>query len=304
MKTTFLSLFTLLTLAAQAQYVASFEQVSLNADSHLDGSAGDTLVSDQGFHFPIIWDDNWSYWAGGWAISNKTDSSRRGTDGLFQAVPEAGHQSANYLIGQQGSEVYIDGNTALAGVYITNTSYAYHSINEGDQFSKKFGGVSGNDPDYFLLHIIAKENGVWKADTVHFYLADFRSSDPTKDSAVSSWTWIDLSKFGTADTLRFLLSSSDTGEFGMNTPGFFALDAISRNWNTSAKAVNAARLSAYPNPASEVLYLTEETNWKIFSIQGKLVMEGSDKSIDIRGMEAGVYILTDNAGRSTRFVKK
>jgi hypothetical protein len=39
------------------------------------------------------------------------------------------------------------------GVYVTNTTYAYNSMRDGDMFAKKFGGPTGNDPDWYkLLH--------------------------------------------------------------------------------------------------------------------------------------------------------
>lgn len=306
MKTTLLTLVFAFSLSLNAQFVASMETINLGNDSHNDGSTGDTLVSEEGFNFPILWHSDWSFWEGGWAVSNKTDSSRRGQAGLFQAITESGYNSSNYLIGQQGSEIYLDASakTPLNGFYITNTSFTYHSMNEGDQFAKKFGGLNGTDPDYFLLHILAKENGSWKADTVHFYLADFRNADPSKDSILDSWAWVDLSKLGTADTLRFLLESSDTGEFGMNTPGFFAIDAISRNWHVSVQTVESTTFKLYPNPASSHVYLSKETNWTLFDTQGKMILEGRGEKIDIQNLTSGVYLLRDGNGNSSRFVKK
>lgn len=306
MKTLLTTCLIALSMSLNAQYIADFEQINLNADSHIDGSLGDTLISEEGFLFPIIWDDNWSYWAGGWAVSNKDDSSRRGQAGLFQSIAEAGHSSSTYLIGQQGSEISVmpSAKTPLKGIYITNTSFTYHSIKEGDQFAKKFGGMDGNDPDYLLLHIMAKENGSWKSDTVHFYLADYRNADNSKDFAVDAWTWVDLSKLGTADTLHFFLTSSDTGEFGMNTPGFFAIDALSRDWNVSVQKIKNTPLTLYPNPATSFIQLEEATDWIIYSIQGHELMRGSGMNIDIRAMENGMYLLLDQNGNSQRFIKQ
>src|SRR5690606_7670037 len=111
--------------------------------------------------------------------------------------------------------------TELLGCYITNTSYAYTVIRDGNNFSKKFGGATGNDPDWFVLHIVGKKNGTWLSDSVHFYLADFRFDDNNQDYIVGSWEWVDLSILGDADTLYFELRSSDAGLNGINTPTFF-----------------------------------------------------------------------------------
>jgi hypothetical protein len=59
---------------------------------------------------------------------------------------------------------------------------------------------------------------------VEFYLADFRFADNSQDYILDSWGFVDLSALGTVDFLEFDLSSSDNGAFGMNTPGYFALD--------------------------------------------------------------------------------
>ncbi|HCS21440.1 MAG TPA: hypothetical protein DIW47_12915 [Bacteroidetes bacterium] len=295
-----------LSLSLNAQYIAGMETINLSSDSHIDGSAGDSLVSEAGFNFPIVWHDDWSFWEAGWAVSNRNDSSRRGQDGLFQSITESGYSSSNYMVGQQASEVYLDASakTPLSGVYITNTAFTYHSIKEGDQFAKKFGGADGSDPDYLLLHILAKENGSWKTDTVHFYLADYRNADPSKDYAVSAWTWVDLSKLGTVDTLHFFLTSSDTGEFGMNTPGFFAVDDLSRNWHISVQTIENSTLSLYPNPASCLVYLQEATDWILYDVQGHELKRGSGSNIAIRELETGMYLLRDQTGKSARFIKQ
>ena len=43
---------------------------------------------------------------------------------------------------------------------------------------------------------------------------------------MSEWTRYDLSDFGFVKGLVIELSSSDTGQWGMNTPAYFCLDNI------------------------------------------------------------------------------
>ena len=59
-----------------------------------------------------------------------------------------------------------------------------------------------------------------------FYLADFRFADNALDYVVDSWTWVDLSSLGVVSSLSFSLASSDVGQFGMNTPAYFAMDNL------------------------------------------------------------------------------
>jgi hypothetical protein len=121
----------------------------------------------------------------------------------------------------------------VKGMYITNGTFAALSMKNGDIFAKKFGGITGNDPDYFLLTIKAYSNGTLSTNGVDFYLADFRNADNTKDTIITNWTWVDLSSLGNTDSLVFRLSSSDNGQFGMNTPSFFCIDNVITDSDTA-----------------------------------------------------------------------
>ena len=99
------------------------------------------------------------------------------------------------------------------------------SMLRGDDFAKQFGGATGDDPDWFLLSVTGYV-GDTAAGSVDFYLADYRFGDNGQDYVVDTWEWVDLTGLGEVDGLGFALSSSDTGEFGMNTPGYFALDHL------------------------------------------------------------------------------
>ena len=62
--------------------------------------------------------------------------------------------------------------------------------------------------------------------TVDFYLADYRFENNGDDYLIQDWTWVDLTGLGAATQLEFDLDSSDVGQFGMNTPAYFAIDDI------------------------------------------------------------------------------
>ncbi|MBM4355857.1 MAG: DUF4465 domain-containing protein [Deltaproteobacteria bacterium] len=115
---------------------------------------------------------------------------------------------------------------APAGVFVTNSTYAYLAMTAGDDYSKKFGGVDGTDPDWFLLTIAGQDGQGKETGKVEFYLADFRDDDAGKDYVIGDWTWVDLTSLGTVTELSFTLSSSDVGDFGMNTPAYLALDQV------------------------------------------------------------------------------
>ena len=60
-----------------------------------------------------------------------------------------------------------------------------------------------------------------------YYLADFRFADNSRDYITDIWDNVDLTGLGLVKSLEFTLTSSDMGDFGMNTPAYFALDSIS-----------------------------------------------------------------------------
>src|SRR5690606_13300086 len=113
----------------------------------------------------------------------------------------------------------------MSEIIVTNSTYAYYSMKDGDAFAKKFGGVTGNDPDWFKLTIKMYFQGIFN-DSVDFYLADFRFTDNSQDYIVKDWQSINLSSYGSMDSLSFELSSSDIGMWGMNTPAFFCIGGI------------------------------------------------------------------------------
>jgi len=92
--------------------------------------------------------------------------------------------------------------------------------------TKKFGGATGDDPDWFLLTITGKDSSDAVTGTVDFYLADYRFDDNSLDYIVDEWTWVDLTSLGGATKLEFDLDSSDVGTWGMNTPAYFAMDDL------------------------------------------------------------------------------
>lgn len=91
---------------------------------------------------------------------------------------------------------------------------------------KKIGGENGNDPDYFKLMIEALNVESKPVDNAYFHLADFRSTDISKDYILNKWIWVDLSELKKTSKLRFSLSSSDNSYGYKNNPGYFCMDDL------------------------------------------------------------------------------
>lgn len=289
-------------LVALNAQVSDFENFNLPVDTFINGSStplGHTFVSgDAEFH--NYYDTAWGgYWTGGWAISSMTDTSATNYSDITVARPaEGGTFSPTYAVGQQGSKIVLTGPTAgshLRSMHITNTNNAYVSMRDGDTFAKKFGGASGNDPDFFLLTIEGYYNGALIPSKVEFYLADFRDSDNSKDYIVDSWQVVDLYPLGNVDSLMFTLTSSDTGSFGMNTPSFFAID----NFNEQFFGIDELETPlafVYPNPAQNKIWIeteNQEATFEIISLTGQKVVSGKliNGAVDVTALQRGLYIL-------------
>ncbi len=122
-----------------------------------------------------------------------------------------------------GSMSFTDADTEaqFGYVWVTNGTYAALSMRDGDAYAKKFGLG-----DWFKLTISATDKaGAATGTPVEFYLADFRTA--TSPGIVTEWTQVDLTSLGDkVHKISFALSSSDVGDWGMNTPAYFCLDNL------------------------------------------------------------------------------
>ena len=210
--------------------VADFEDMNLLPESYWNGSDGPGGFVSGDIRFSNIYNSDWDSWEG-FSCSNITDNTTSGLDGQYNAITGAGQAgTASYAVCCVGwteiPTMTLNTPAVVDGLYVTNSNYAYYSMLNGDMFSKKFGGDSGNDPDFFLLTVTGKDSDGVITGTVDFYLADFRSGNNNDDYILDTWEYVDLSSLGTVKTIEVALSSSDTGDWGMNTPAYFALDSI------------------------------------------------------------------------------
>ena len=194
--------------------------------------------------------------------------------------------------------------TTLEGVFITNSTYAALSMENGDAYAKKFGGADGTDPDWFLLTIKGYEKGVY-TDSINFYLADFRSDNPADDYILRSWAWVDLQPLGKVDSLTFELHSSDVGAYGMNTPAYFCLDNLNDLTNGVPALSGITKtfdVKLYPNPAAYTLSLqgVKDARIDIYDINGRKLFETKAATetlqVNVSGYPKGLYLIRIQKG--------
>ncbi len=318
MKATF-TLITLLLLALplSAQTTATFEALDLGADHYLNNAGTAGGFSDGNLFLPNDFNEQFDSWSG-WAISATTDTETPGYLNQYSAITGQGQDgSSNYAVTYAPfpnftSTLHLTGPAAggvVEGFYITNGTYPYLSMLEGDGFAKKFGGETGDDPDFYRLTIRKYLNGVLSTDSIDFYLADYRFSDNSQDYIVNTWEYVDLSPLGNADSLLFTLASSDVGAAGVNTPTYFCIDNLTtRDMPVAVQdEVLDATVSVFPNPATDYLTISwpgaPVMNATIWTMGGQLLQRipnlHTGEPVDIHFLKTGLYWLQVTDGEHT-----
>lgn len=218
----------------------------------------------------------------GFAYSNMTHNSEGGFANQYSAITGKGKVGDTYAIGYYnnfGSPAYISATDGQAhifeGVYVTNNCYTYYAMLQGDDFSKRFGGADGTDPDYLLIKAIGCDEQGNELGSQSVYLADFRSDNSFEDYIVSQWKWLDLSALGKVNKIKFVMESSDNGQWGMNTPAYFCLDQP---------------IIGKENPVIKQEPQLSGDNYSILNLNGKLTQPNSYWAGDRLGTDdSGIY---------------
>ncbi len=213
--------------------VVDFEDLPLAPESFYNGADGTGGFSSSGAFFNNTFTDfggGVTIWSG-WSYSNITDNTTPGFMNQYSTIPGTGADgSPNYAVAfafdPGDATIELPVSLFPDSMFIANTTYAYQEMLNGSQFSKVFGGQTGDDPDFFLLTITGLDSIGGAIGTIDFYLADYRFEDNSLDYLIDSWTEVDLTGLDGAATLSFGLTSSDVGQFGMNTPAYFAIDNL------------------------------------------------------------------------------
>lgn len=225
--------FGILALPSASAAISTFEDLSLAPESYYSGSDGAGGFTSGGSDFENSFTDfggGFTAWDG-FAYSNTSDVTTPGFGNQYSAYPGAGAgASANYGVGYTGngpSGLDFQSMTDLngLGIFVANTTYAALSMLNGDSFAKKFGGADGTDPDWLLLTVTGVSGGS-AIGTVDFYLADYRFANSVDDYVIDDWSYLDLSRLGAVEGLRFSIDSSDKSGGFISTPTYFAIDDI------------------------------------------------------------------------------
>lgn len=300
----FYAIFLLSASLLSAQTTTDFEELILPASGFLNGSGGITSFSSGNLNLPVDYNANYDSWTG-WAISSVVDTFSEGFTNQYAARPGSGFAgSLNYAVAYAPFPTTMrltngaPGNP-VNGLYVTNGTYPYYSMLNGDGFAKRFGGELGDDPDFFLLTIRGMIEGAETFARVDFYLADYRFANNSLDYIIDDWTYIDLTSLGRVDSLIFSLSSSDNNNFGMLTPSYFCVDNVTTSDGTVAVIDRVLRdeVMLYPNPVTDQLNvkLPKGVNMldaTVIDISGREILHGTVASeLQVGLLASGTYYL-------------
>jgi len=237
-----------------------FYQNGLDSGQVWDGSEGKkSIILDlpNFFNLEILtgWDTSWGgYWSNNWVLSAKDYTNEETSDfakHIYAVKPEINNENTGrvHAIGKSGAYIlnrpkYKEFQD-IAYFKVANTTFAYNSMKFGDNFAKKFTPA---DYDTFVLSVKVYSKDSFIAEK-RVYLADFRLGI---NSYIAS-NWIEVLMPLSGDSITFTLESSDNGDFGMNTPAYFALDEITLIGPASVKKMAKQNVLVYPNPATDQL---------------------------------------------------
>lgn len=214
--------------------MVDFGDLPLGAESVYNGADEAGGFASGGIFFPNDYVAAWGSWSG-FAHSNRTTREVSAEDlasGNFlpyQYETRAGGAFAGdvFAVAFASGPLRLDlpvERREPQSMAVTNVLYAWASMTHGDSFSKQF---TAEDGDYFRLTIRGLDAEASPLGEVEVWLADFRAEDAERHFIVDEWQVVDLTTLGAGiHALEFSLDSSDVGDWGMNTPAYFALDGL------------------------------------------------------------------------------
>ena len=205
------ALILLSTQAALADFdVATFADTGLiSGVNQYNNNSGGFTSGGQSFN-NTYYSSYGGYW-NGFSVSSTTDTTTPGYTNQYSSITGGGNGDAYYAVLYPTAYVNLTG--LVQSIDLTNTTYAYLSMLDGDSFATKFTTGSFFDvviTGYAGLNATGAETG-----SVTSYLANYTS--PT-DTPLNTWNTVNLTSLGSAESLGFSFQSSATSASSGSTP--------------------------------------------------------------------------------------
>lgn len=168
----------------------------------------------------------WGTYYYAFTLTNKTTTTENADyTNAYESACGGAKNGSNYVVWYDntyngGDTITLARPSTITGFYVTNTTYTENVIVNGNSAGRKLN----QDGDYLILHISGLDADKQSTGTVDYTLA---STTDNKMYYVKAWRWVNLSSLGaTTKYLTFSMTGSDTGQWGLNTPTYFAMDDL------------------------------------------------------------------------------
>lgn len=280
-----------------------------------------TAIESQIFSFVHNANPDWMSW-NAFTASNSADNSQRENTVKFQfsnmaeggiLLDESGNIKLNeygvpevspevpYLVGFYGafygesacSLTMSDGlDHKVKSAWFNMNSYPYYSVECGDAYARAF---HNGDKYTLTVHGVSATGNETSVEVV---LASYNDGDLTINRG---WKEVDLSALGAVNQIYFTMSSTDSGEWGMNTPAYFCMDklAVETAPETSVKEIAQQQSIIYDRveaSASAPGFIA------VYDSAANLIMSSESGRLSLKHLPAGVYILRSE-GNSLKIVR-
>lgn len=217
---------------AHALFVVDFEDQALPPGGFDNGSDGSGGFSSSGVFFENTFTDfggGFSGWTG-FSSSRVVDTTTPGFGNQYAAyapndAPGAGAGgSDHYGVFFAGSErLVLPTPNVIDSISLNNTTYTALAMENGEFVARAF--VPG---DFLTLFVTGYDDLGAPTGSIPFDLGRYTGTaqSPGTLTIVEDWTLLDLTSLGTVTSLGFSFDGSDTGDFGINTPTYFAIDDV------------------------------------------------------------------------------
>lgn len=175
-------------------------------------------------------------------------------------------------------------------VYVNLNSYAFYSVLLGDGYARAF---TNNDAFTLTIHGVAADE---TEKTVDVSLASCSNGDLT---IARGWKYVDLTPLGTVNEIYFTLTTTDTGDYGANTPQYFCIDklAVTPAEGSASAIIDAEQTSIDYDRSSKTVTITNADFAAVYDSLGAKVFQSDDRSFSLVSLPAGVYVV--KAGNSS-----
>ena len=177
----------------EPQDLITFEEMVPDSTGYWNGSDNTGGFTSGNANFPnqfTDWGEGITSWSG-FAYSNHTDVSTPGFLNQYSCYAGSGAGNSEiFALVTNGDTLVFNVPERVDKISIANSTYTALSMNNGDDYAKKFGGEDGTDPDFFHLIITGIDIRDEITGTVTLVLADYTSEDPMADFIANTWTEI------------------------------------------------------------------------------------------------------------------